>query len=311
MYKLIFVFILAFSMNLLGELYQSPTVKELSVLTVEKLKYNLKAKGATLEYRDLFDKQIDKENLGFMGYHGDSLDFLVFQDTLRFVMEEIVGIPIRKDFHYVGVPSTKTPLPLSLDDLVPYFVKDGWKESEIAKRTFPLNFTLYANSNQSGLNSLVNFTRNEGIPRVKLIKQLKEFFEELGMDPKAVEGIYEIAKSHLTSDAGVLLQFFDTSPSPYSFLNSIGYASYPTGFIFENRLTSEYFMEQEEASFPYELRILLTSQGIMNPKSPIVIKRITKIQPNKLKAWEEALKVYLRSLHFDSTKRLEFIGNLK
>jgi hypothetical protein len=70
----------------------SPTKQYVAKVTLDQIKYNLKGKGVGLDHRELFDKAIAEENIGFMGYHGDSLDFLVYQDIIRIFFEEILEI---------------------------------------------------------------------------------------------------------------------------------------------------------------------------------------------------------------------------
>lgn len=154
-----------------------------------------------------------------------------------------------------------------------------------------------------GLNSLLNFSKNEGSSLEQNRKALELLFEALGIDSQLVQILYENSNQHLDRKAGVLLQFFDTSTSPYSFGNAVSYASYPNGFIVENRLLSEYFLDRTPGEFPQEIRLLLHVVGVLNPSVPMQIKRYTKIQPGKLKAWEQTLRVLVKSTPFDPVKR--------
>lgn len=283
--------------------FVSPTKQYLAEVTLDQIKYNLKGKGVGLEYRELFDKAIAEENIGFMGYHGDSLDFLVYQDIIRIFIEEILEIPVRKDFHFVAAPFKINNAIHSLEDLSNFFVHSVYCSPIILDNTFPLNFSIYSNHNRLGLNTVLNFSKNVGERAHVQRKELQYIFEKSGMDSNLLEVIYDISHQYLDSTAGVLLQFFDTSPTPYEFANTVGYASYPNGFIAENKLLSEYFLDNHVVESPQELRLVLDVGRVLNPKSPITIKRYTKIQPSKLKAWEQKLRELIRSSSFDPSKR--------
>ncbi|MGE4574519.1 hypothetical protein [Parachlamydia sp.] len=291
------------STDMHGLEFISPTKQYVAEVTLDQIKYNLKGKGVGLDYRELFDKAIAEENIGFMGYHGDSLDFLVYQDIIRIFIEEVLEIPVRKDFHFVSTPFRINDSIHSLEDLSKVFVNGVYYSSIILDNTFPLNFSMYSNHNRLGLNTVLNFSKNIGDRANLQRKELRYLFEKSGIDSNLLDVIYDISHQYLDSKAGVLLQFFDNSTTPYGFGNAVGYASYPNGFIAENNLISEYFLDNHLVEFPQELRLVLDVSGILNPKSPITIKRYTKIQPGKLKAWEQKLRELIRSSSFDPLKR--------
>ena len=304
---LLTLLLLAGTINIYSTEFESPSKYQITQVTLNQIKYNLRGKNIGLEYRELFDKAIAAEQIGFMGYHGDSLEFLVYQDIIRILVEEILGIPIRKDFHFVSIPWREKNSLQSLEELSQVFVKDVYNSQMVAENTFPLNFTIYANHNRLGLNSVLNFSKNVSDMAIKARKELIQLFEqELGMDSQLLETLYNVSRQHLDSQTGVLLQFFDSSSSPYAFGNAVGYASYPNGFIAGIRLISEYFLDKGSDEFPHELRLVLNICGVLNPASPIIIKRYTKIQPSKLKAWEQDLRILLRTATVDPIKRDEW-----
>lgn len=268
-----------------GSEFISPTKQHVAEVTLEQIKYDLKGKGVGLEYRELFDKAISEETIGFMGYHGDSLDFLVYQDVIRILIEEVLEIPVRKDFHFISTPFKIN----DIQSISKLFVKDVHYLPSVLEGTFSLNFSLYSNHNRLGLNTVVNFTKNEGDGANLQRKELEHMFGELGMDLTLVDAIYEISHQYLDSRSGVFIQVFDNSTTPYEFGNTVAYPSSPNGFISENN--------------PKELRLVLDVRGVLNPTSPLTIKRYTKIQPGKLKAWEQELRELIRSSSFDAVKR--------
>lgn len=297
-------YLLAFSLK--GEAFESPTKKQVERETLEVIKYNLKAKGGDLTYRELFDKAINEEISGFLGYYGDTLSYLIYQDIIKAVVEEVVDSPLRKDFHFLAPPMQREGYPESLIDLALLFKKEGYPQNKVLKATFPLNFSLYANHNNSGLNSVQRFSTG-GRERSKSQRsQLTGFFVRAGIDPEIIDDLYSLAYQHLDDKAGVLLQLFDLSLEPYAFANTYSYPSRPNGFIAENKQTGEYFTDSHSNPFPEELRLLLTAQGILNPNSPLSIRRYTKIQPGKLKAWEQALKRAIKAFPVNEEAKKSF-----
>lgn len=281
-YKAITFFLSLWLVLNAGE-FESPSKREIEQVGLERIKYHLKGKGVGLDYRELFDKAIAEEARGFIGYHGASVDYLIYQDIIRITVEEVWGVAVRKDFHYLAVPFKREEL-----DFSKIVVKGTHYSEAILEGTFPLNISLYANHCRFGLNSVVNFTKNRG-ERQK--SELKRWYRELGLDPAVIDEIYEMAREYLESKSGVLLQLFDSSESPYAFLNGAAYPSYPNGFPRDNRLASECM----EGDFPHELRLILSREGALDPNSPLVVKRYTKIPPAKLKAWEQKLSAVISS----------------
>lgn len=288
-----------------GSEFISPSSLQLSIVPLDQIKYHLRGKGTGLEYRDVFDKAIAEEKIGFLGYHGSNIDFLIYQDIIRAVVEEILDIPIRKDFHFISTPLSENKHCQTLEELSLLFVEENYRRQEVMQKTFPLNFTMYGNHNCSGLNSIVNFSKNLSNTAAQNRKELIQFFDYLGLDPQLLELLYTIAYQYIGSKTGLLLQLFDTSLTPYAFANTLSYASYPNGFISENRLIHEFFLDNALGEFPHEMRIILNLQGILNPNSPFLIKRYTKVQPSKLKAWEQELRALVKNSSFDAVKKEE------
>lgn len=291
--------------------FESPSKRQMTLTAIDQIKYNLKIKGAGLDYRELFDKAIADEKIGFIGYHGDDLDFLIYQDIIRIIVEDVIEIPVKKDFHFIAIPLSTEYSFQSLEELSSLFVKDKYQAHTIAKNTFPLNFAIYSNHNCAGLNSVINFSKNLAEASLRHRKEeLGLLLEKLEMDPQLIETLFDIAYQRLDSKTGVLLQFFDHAISPYAFGNAVSYASYPNGFLAENRLISEYFLDNSSGEFPQELRMVVNVRGVLNPTSPLSIKRYTKIQPNKLKAWEQDLRMLIKAEAFDPDKRDELRQSL-
>lgn len=301
MQSLLFSFFLVFTIEC-GE-FTSPSQKEINSNTIEKIKHNLRGKGVGLDYKELFDKAIGEEKTGFTGYHGDTLRFLIYQDIIRVVVEEVLEIPVRKDFHFFSSPITHLDSVQNLEALSHEFVKGVFYSRKLLENTFPLNFSIYSNHNRFGLNSVLNFTKNTGDEDLRYLSDLKKTFTALEIDLAVLDEIYDLSHQYLDVNSGVLLQVFDGSATPYEFINQFGYPSYPNGFISENQQISDYFLELNLNEYPHELRVLLSVDGVLSPTSPLIVKRYTKIQPSKLKAWDLKLREVIQSVSFDLQKR--------
>lgn len=308
LFRSLVIFLLA-SIPLEG--FYPPTKAQVELDGLENIKYNLKAKGTGLTYRELFDKAIPQEECGFFGYHGDSLDFLVYQDIIRVALEELTGISIRKDFHFLAPPLSDETSPKSLEELSLLFTREGYSARKVQEATFPLNFSLYSNHNRSGWNSLKRFSSPQNTVREHLIKKLSLFFETAGLSPDLPETLFALSSEYLDRKAGVLLQFFDGSANPYAFADQFSFAARPNGFIAENRKIHEYFLMDNGGSFPQEVRLLLTTSLALNPHAPLIIKRYTKNQPGKLKLWEQELRKRLQASAVDQEKLSVFKENLE
>jgi hypothetical protein len=294
-----------------GSDFESPTQKHLEIHTMDEIKYNFRLDNITLIYKDLFDKLVPNESEGFIGYHGDSLEYRIYQDVIKIVLEEIVGIDTPIDFHYLDIPCFRDQKIRELADIPQFFLPEKKLSIPIERQLFPINIALYANHNCIGFSSVLHFTGN--IPTIKhqfLEKDLKEFFQRLGMNPCLVDDAFSIGTSQLKDDRGILLQIYDHSEEYYSFANRNCYPSYPNGYPFANRIVSEYYYQEDAADYPTELKLLLTDQHSLNPDAPLTIKRFDKIQPAIVKNYEATLRGLIQKADYDSVKVEEYYQKL-
>lgn len=295
---------LCWNISLFAEhLFYPPTQKYLEDYSIDEIKYNLRLDNTTLIYKDLFDKAVSKECEGIIGYHGSSLEYRIFQDVIKMVLQEIVGVEIQDDFHFFDIPGFREQRLHDLTDVPLFFLPEKNASRWIERQLFPLNLALYSNHNRIGFSSVVNFTRNVSeIETAQLILDLKEFFDRLGMDRRVVEEAFHLGKSVLNGDRGILLQIFDLSDNSYSFADSVCYPSNPNGYPFANRAISDYYDCEKASDFPRELRILLTDPYTLNPNAPLSIKRYDKIQPSIVKSYERSLRDLIQNAGFEKTK---------
>jgi hypothetical protein len=84
--------------------YLGPTeqlVKRESWNTIQKNLNKIKIPNDLIPF---FDTIASNENWGHIGYHGATQDYRIYQDIIRLTVEEILGIPIRKDFQFLRIP---------------------------------------------------------------------------------------------------------------------------------------------------------------------------------------------------------------
>ncbi|MCB1181590.1 MAG: hypothetical protein KDK55_06195 [Chlamydiia bacterium] len=280
--------------------FESPTEKYLKTHTLDEIKYNLRLDNVSLIYNDLFDKAISKEIEGFVGYHGDSLEYRVYQDVIKIILEEVVGIEIPKDFHFLDIPCFRKQVLQELVDIPKFFQPERNLGMHVQRQLFPINIALYSNHNRIGFTSVSNFTLNVSKMRSTLLEaDLKKFFQSLGMEPSIVEEALLIGKTQLKEDRGILLQIFDDSEEPYGFVNNVCYPAYPNGYPFANRVISEYYYDEAISGYPTEIKMLLTDRYTLNPNAPITITRFDKIQPSIVKGYEMALRELIKGADYD------------
>lgn len=287
--------------------FESPTRKYLKIHTMDDIKYNLRLDNASLIYKDLFDKVITKECEGFIGYHGDSLEYRIYQDVIKIILEEVVGIDIPQNFHFLDIPCFRDQNILELEEVPRFFLPEKNLSTTIEKKLFPANIALYANYNRIGFSSVSNFTSNTSTIKPEcLIQDLKDFFGRLGINPSIVDEAFFIGKSLLKDDRGILLQIFDQSKVPYSFANRICYPSFPNGYPFANRTISEYFYEEDATEYPNELKLILTDHYTLNPQAPLIIQRYDKMQSSTVKNYEATLRELIQKLDYEPEKVEEY-----
>jgi hypothetical protein len=320
--KLIFNFITYFSFLFFLTGFElvafiSPSLKQQTQLNFEesfqRTQTLLKLGDLTPESTSYLNKIVENEVQGFLGYHGDSIDYLIYQDIIRFIIEEIVGIPVRADFHFLAPPLDPMIKIQTKAQLAPIFDAKKNKALTLQEVTFPLNFTLWDNLDRLGLNTLEHYIKNESVKSLGYQRRLKAFFERLGMKEKDIAPLFETAKQALKSTKGVILQVFDTSKSPYDFAKKIAYPSYPNGFIAVNKTVDEYFMDDFALPpYPHEIRLLLNTQETLNPTNSLRIMRYTpEISSATLTNYQKTLQKKIKTLSYNKAKKNSYQKELK
>lgn len=290
----------------------SPTKKQISQIPFEKILESLQLRKVPLFDKEIFGKIILEEQEGFLGYHGDSLDFYIFQDIIRLIIEGLLKMPVRSDFHFLAPPLDPLLSIQSKNELTYVFSSSKNPGICLYESTFPMNFCLWDNFNRLGLNSIEQFLKNESVKPLGYQKRLRWLFKTIGIPENEIQTLFELAHQKLNSSQGVILQIIDTSKS-YAFSSEIAYPSYPNGFIAENRTVDEYYMNEIiELPYPHEVRLLLTNHQVLNPHCPLRIIRYTPDLPAEaLSAYENALKSAVLKLPFNQSKGQLYLNALK
>src|SRR5437016_10856130 len=84
--------------------FSSPTARYLQSHSKYEIDNLLRRYRATDANLDMLERMIGNETSGFFGYHGGCSDYRIFQDVIKIGIEEILNIPIRKNFYFLRVP---------------------------------------------------------------------------------------------------------------------------------------------------------------------------------------------------------------
>lgn len=213
--------------------YTEPTKRFVSFYNYENILHVLRTKGMSLEQRNFFEHIIPHEELGFFGYHSSTQKYRVFQDIIRITLEEICGIPIRDDFHFLRAPGN----PLLCRESAEQFLKDYPHVNNYApdqqEQLLSMNYALFGNFDNFGSCSVFYFTTHHSGGAVNSESKLQIFFESIGLPAHALSGLFAIGNPLKEHDA-VLLQFFDFSHHnlfypPYALVDRMCYKALPGG----------------------------------------------------------------------------------
>lgn len=264
--------------------------------------------------KSLLSNIVDNEVVGFVGYHGDSLDYYIYQDIIRYVMEEIVGVSLRPDFHFLAVPLDPLQSIQTKSQLLQVYEDRKHNISiPLSESTFPLNFTLWDNLDRLGLNTLEHYNNNESVKPLGYARRLKWLFQRLGVQENEIAKLFALAKDQLSSSKGVILQIFDTSFKPYEFTKKTAFPAYPNGFMAANKTVDEYFMDDSFVPpYPHEIRLLLNNRETLNPDSPLkIIRHTPEISTETLKKYQINLRNKIKILTYSQSKKNSYLQELK
>jgi hypothetical protein len=163
-----------------------------------------------------------------------------------------------------------------------------------------LNYALYGNFYNWFSCSYYYFADNASANLVNYEEKLVWLFNKIGVDPSAICKAFLIGKSHMGSEKGILIQVFDMSHfnpwrNYYEFSDSLCGS-------FTQEAISEVVKGNSLTYFPSQIRMLMSNRHTLNPSSPLIIKRYDACPPEKIQAYEDELRHYIRSLDADRGK---------
>ncbi len=286
--------------------FVAPTERYLVEHSLEAVKASIRLDGATFEQKPIFDKAVSLETSGFFGYFAASSKFRTYQDLIRLIFEEKLAIAVPKDFHFLAVPLYPKRDIKNLDDVYRNFFESKCTPKNPGSQLFAITLELYANYKSLGLCPAKNFALGTSYEHTQ---DLEWLCNTIGLDADVLAKADEIRSRYFAEEDRVLLQFFDTSQIPYDFIDTIAYPAYPTGFPYKNQAISDYTLGND-AGFSPQFFLVLDEHTILNPQSPFVIKRYTKIQPTKLKNYEQELRELIKATTCDQTCAIKYFNDL-
>lgn len=277
--------------------YSSPTERYNWYYSWDRIDSGLRSQGVNLQNRNLFDRIYHRENLGFIGYHGSTQNFRIYQDIIRNVIEELVGIPIRDDFHFFRIPGD--PL-FSVDSLA------DWAPRGYDPNVFLcMNYAIYGNHTNYGSSSYCYFTMNGSANQVDYKKKLIWLFDHVGIDIGEIQPLFALGTGYLQYEAGVIFQLFDTSHfdprKPYYAL-----ADAQCGNLGVYSSFSSMVLGDSPKPFANQIRMLLNNRHTLNPHAALVVMRYDKIAPEITAEYAERLKKTVRGLAYDKEKAFRY-----
>lgn len=280
-----------------GFIFRSPTERFLEDESWPKVCRGLRSLDLSREHKDFFDKMAKSEKVGFFGYHGSTQTFRIYEDIVRWILEEKVGVATPADFHYFRLPGHPQYDHVSLKEYGSY-LNDYNPNNFLC-----LNYAAYSNYKNDFFSSYYYFATNTSSSTVDYEEKLNWLFDQLGIDRAAIHEIYSTGLSYLGSISnGVIYQLFDISherekENPYTFVDPLIGTFAPNDMPF-----SEAIQGTKPTHFYLQTRLLINNCSILNPYSPLVIKRYDNLDSKIVQQYEEAMKKSIRMLKTDPSK---------
>lgn len=308
--RIIFIFSF-FCFELKLESRSFPTTAFLEEHSKEVVDSVLKNYGMNSLDAQLFHLLVEGENENFIGYHAGCSDYRIFQDIIRCVMEEKLGISIPEDFHFLRVPCDDKLVYSSaaffIEDFVSRFSIFADSKPEIRQHILSLNTCLYRSYRAPWDLTPRYYLENRPWTQPDFWMYLKDFFEEVGLKGEAVERLVDLSKKWLPSDRGFILQFFDESEN-HSFLDTHFYAAHSGGMPHKQWSPSYLLMHP---LINLQLRLVIDNQHVLNPfRSPLKMRRLDNLSLEESSIYHLKMKEYIQELSVEEEKKEEFLRKL-
>lgn len=288
------------------EQFRSPTQNFLSAHPLDQILYSMRVSGIATTDFTLFHQLIAQENEGFFGYHGGCSDYRLYQDLIRFMVEEHLGIYIREDFHFLRIPGDNA---LNFDEAQEFlhtFLRQYGAEfhdsiPEVRQHILSLNMALFQSYDKPWDLTPRYFIQNSPWTRPNYWESIKLFAKQVGIHPEDLQPIITIGRLHLPQDRGIMMQLFDASEERYSLVDTHAYVAYSGGKPFGQSPASCYLLNDSLTNFP-QLRLVINNSDLLNPYSSLVIKRYDTCTDGQRQNYEEEMRSLIRELPVDHEK---------
>jgi hypothetical protein len=276
--------------------YRSPIERMLEKETWKKICTGLKSLKHTCEHKEFLNLIASSEELGFIGYHGSTHEYRIFQDILRWILEEKLNLKIKKQFYFFRIPGDHNFDHASLKEFGSYL------NDYNSINFLCLNYSIYSNYKNDFFSTYYYFAYNKSSSFVDYEKILIPFFERAGADPKWIAPLFAIGRSYFEkSKTGIIFQIFD-----YSHLRGLSYYSLTDPLIGTFAPNDASFSEIIEGIDPthfyLQTRLLMNNQVTLNPESPLVIKRYEQTDPEQVEKYEKEMKDFISRIEVDTVK---------
>lgn len=278
--------------------YRFPTERFIDAYGWESISSGLKSLGVSMVHRNLFDRVWHREEVGFLGYHGSTQEYRLYQDIIRMVLEEHLEIPIREDFHFFRIPGDPQFHNRTLSEYGDY----QWNYSPT--HFLCMNYALYGNFQAPGSCSYYYFAHNSSANHINYEPKLVWLFDKLGINRDQIHEAFTVGHEHLSAEKGILMQVFDMSHyNPWEDFYQL--ADEQCGG-FEKALISEIVAGTHPKVFPWQIRMLMSNRHTLNPFSSLVVKRYDALAPEEVTLYQKELRAFIRTLVVDQAKAEQY-----
>lgn len=266
------------------------------------------SQGIEMKELAFFQSVMDQEVEGFIGYHGGCSDYRLFQDLIRFVVQDVLNINVRDDFHFLRIPGTES---LCFDSAKAFVRAFGEEIDDTTSYTrqhiLSLNIALFQFYDFPLEFTPRYFIQNQPWTSPNYWALLLDFVERIGIDPKDFEKIIALGRSCLPQDRGVLIQFFAEDADPYTFVDTHFYAARAGGKSCGIKPSSLFRLELPDylsslVEFP-QLRLVINNKHILNPFSSLKMRRYDTCSDHQRQYYEESIRQQIQSLTVKLDKR--------
>lgn len=296
--------------------YQSPTQRFVEFHHYENILHSLKNHGLSLEHRIFFEHIIPHEEVGFFGYHSSTQGFRIFQDIIRMVLEEVCGMEIKKEFHFLRVPGKSLLNRESAEQFLKDYPHVNNNAPDQQEQLLSMNYALFGNFDNFGSCSVYYFTENKSATTVVFQKKLQDLFEIVGLPISEIPELFLIGKPLMDTENAVLFQFFDFShhnafSQPYQLVDRMCYPAIPGGIPHSiNQALSSLYLGIEPLRFAPQFRLVINNADVLNPFSSLSIKRYERTNPQIIKEYEGELREAIKKLAYDKAKAKQYRQDL-